>query len=120
QVHVGVVLDMAAERAVEVPEPVRAEAVAPGAPERLVSLLDETRAGLQDFGRPAHMEREVLAALHERRRLDHEQRVMIERAGRLQKRSDALEAIRTAKAEALDIERLRFRGIGHEVDDVRK
>ena len=38
QVHVGVVLDMAAQRAVEVPEPVRAEAVAPGPPEALVAL----------------------------------------------------------------------------------
>src|SRR5271169_5484136 len=74
QIHVGVVFDVAAKRAVEVPEPVGAVFVPPGAPKRLIAGFDEARACEHQLGRPTHVEREMFAALHERWRLDEEQR----------------------------------------------
>ena len=100
-VHVGVVFDVAAERTVEVPEPVRAELVPPRPPEGLIAGLDEARPGQHQLRRPPHVEGEVLAALHVDRRLDEEERVMVLRARRAQKRAGSVETVGDLEAQAL-------------------
>src|SRR4029077_2045541 len=99
QIHVCVVLDMTAKRTVEVPEPVRAELMPSRAPERLIAFADEARAGLHELRGAAQVKGEVLDALHEGRRLDQEQGVMISSARRLKKRTYALEPIGAAKPQ---------------------
>ena len=91
-----------------------------GAPKRLIAGFDEARAREHQLGRPAHVEREMFAALHERRRLDEEQRVVILRAGRAQKRPGVQQPVRDLETEALDIERFRRSDVGHETDDMRE
>ena len=77
-----------------------------------------TLAGLQHFGRPTEMEREMFTAFEEGRRLDHEESVVIERAGGSQEGTCVQEAIRTHESETLDVERFGLASIGHEVHDV--
>src|SRR5579859_605842 len=99
QIHVRVVLDVTAEGTIEVPEPVRAELMPSRTPKRLIAFGDKARAGLHELRRAAQVKSEVLDALHEGRRLDQEQGVMISTARRLQKRTDALEPIGAAKPQ---------------------
>src|SRR5882672_8029933 len=115
QVHVRIVFHMAAQRTVEIPEPVRTELVPSGAPKRLVTLVHETIPGLHQLGGPRQVEGEMFAALHDGRSLDEKQRVMVERSPWLQKRAGADEAVGASKSQPLDVERLRARNIRHEV-----
>src|SRR5438270_13830139 len=96
---------MTAQRTIEVPEPVGAEQVTARAPERLVTLGLEARPSQQHLGPASHMESKMLAALHEWRRLDHKQGVVLHGPSRTHERSRAREAIGGSKAEAL-VERL--------------
>src|SRR5690348_2970447 len=77
QIHVGVVLDMTAEWAVEIPEPVGTKQVPTRPPECLITLRFEAGTGQQYLGPAPHVEGEVLDAFHERRSLDEEQCVMV-------------------------------------------
>src|SRR5277367_3343298 len=55
-VHVRVIFDLAAKGAVEIPEPVRAELMATGAPGGLEASPDKAGSRQHQLGRPAHME----------------------------------------------------------------
>ncbi len=118
-IHVSVVLDVTAEGTVEVPEPVRAEHMPAWPPEGFVAAGLEARTREHHLRHAADVEGEVLQALQERRRLDHEQRVMIARTDGPHERPYSREPIRRAKADAR-IELLGFRGIGNEQHDVRQ
>ena len=88
-------------------------------PKRLIAFVDEGGAGLHHLGGPAHVKGEVLATRHVRRRLDHEQTVVVNAAGWPQKRAHAGKAVGAHKAQPR-IKRLGFGRIGHKVDDVRQ
>src|SRR6185312_1774040 len=107
-IHVGVIFDMAAERTVEIPEPVRTEFVPPGSPKRLIACLDEARSGEHEFGRAAKVEGKMLAALHVRRRLDEEERVVVLRPRRTQKRAGIEQPVGDLEAEPFGVERFAY------------
>ena len=77
-------------------------------------------AGREYLGRPTHVEGEVLAALHLGRRLDHEQRVVVDGACGAQERAHTDEAVNHTKAQALRVEGFSARGVGNEVHNVRQ
>ena len=62
----------------------------------------------------------MLAALHVRRGLDEEERVMILRAGRPQERAGVAEPVGDLEAETTDVEGLGRGDVGNEADDVRE
>lgn len=117
-VHVRVVLDVTTHRAIEIPEPVRAEAMAARPPERLVALRGKCVARTQDFRRSTHVEREVFTTLHYGGRLDEEQRVMVLRGSRAQKRAHPQETVADTETEPVHVKRLCLLCVGNKVHDV--
>lgn len=76
-IHIGVIFDMTPERAVEVPEPVRSQLMAPRPPEGLIPLLLKAATGHHQLGRAAEMEGKVFNTGHKRRSLDQKQGMVI-------------------------------------------
>src|SRR6185437_4263148 len=98
-------------------EPVRAKHMPPRTPERFVALCLEARAREHQLGDAAQMKREMLEPLQKRRRLNHEQRVMIQRARWPHEGPYSQEPVRRAKSQAR-VEPLGLRGVRNEEHDV--
>ncbi len=118
QIHVGVVLHVGPDRAIEVPEPVRSKDMAAWPPESLVPFIGESSPGLHQFGWAAHVKREVFTALHERWRLDTEESVMLLAARGTHEGPYAGKPVSCDKSEAIGIERFELLQVWHEIDDV--
>ncbi|MCY1364561.1 hypothetical protein D9M69_513700 [compost metagenome] len=116
-VHVGVVFDVAAQRAVEVPEPVGAKEVTARSPEAGPALLFEAAPGQQHFRAAAHVKGEVLATLQVRWRLDHEQAMVVIGTGGTHERARANKGVGGHEAQAF-VKGLGLGRIRHEIHHV--